>query len=64
VRFLKETTHTHTHTHTHTRTAEEQVKFLKEQLPTVEDSFFDYLRSLDCSQVKLYAFEEGSILYL
>ncbi len=38
---------------------EEHIAFLRLQLVHAEDEFFDYLRSLDCSQVKVLAFKEG-----
>ena len=38
---------------------EEHIAFLRLQLIHAEDAFFDYLRSLDCSNVKVLAFREG-----
>jgi nicotinic acid phosphoribosyltransferase len=38
---------------------EEHISFLRLQLRHAEDAFFDYLRSLDCSQVTVLAFKEG-----
>ena len=32
-------------------------------MPNAGDDFFEYLRSLDCSQVCVYAFQEGSVVF-
>ena len=40
---------------------EEHIAFLKDQMPTAGDDFFEYLRNLDCSQVITDAFKEGSM---
>ena len=42
---------------------EQHIAFLREQMPTAGDDFFEYLGSLDCSQVKIYAFKEGSVVF-
>ena len=42
---------------------EEHIAFLKEQMPAAGEDFFDYLRNLDCSQVKVHAFQEGSVVF-
>jgi nicotinate phosphoribosyltransferase len=42
----------------------EQVAFLKKKLPpTVEDEFFEYLLTLDCSQVTIHAMAEGTVVF-
>ncbi len=38
---------------------EEHIAFLRLQLVHAEDEFFDYLRGLNCSEVKVLAFKEG-----
>jgi len=42
---------------------DQHIAFLREQMPTAGDDFFEYLSSLDCSQVKVYAFKEGSVVF-
>ena len=39
----------------------EHVDYLRTLLPDCEDGFFSYLLSIDCSQVQLYAMEEGTV---
>lgn len=39
------------------------LSYLKERMPQCEDAFFQYLRALDCSQVKVYAIKEGSVVF-
>jgi nicotinate phosphoribosyltransferase len=41
------------------RFTEEHIAFLRLQLVHAEDEFFEYLGSLNCSQVKVFAFQEG-----
>ena len=41
---------------------EEHIAFLRLQLRASE-SFFDYLKGLDCSEIKMYAFKEGSVVF-
>jgi len=41
----------------------EMTSYLRQIMPTCEDEFMDYLESLDCSQVKLYAIAEGTIVF-
>jgi len=42
---------------------DQHIAFLREQIPTAGDDFFEYLSTLDCSQVKVYAFKEGSVVF-
>ncbi|XP_020088781.1 nicotinate phosphoribosyltransferase 2-like [Ananas comosus] len=42
---------------------EEEISFLRSAMPTCEDGFFDYLRSIDCSDVEVYAIPEGSVVF-
>lgn len=39
------------------------IEYLKEIMPTCEEAFFNWLLELDCSEVKIYAIEEGSIVF-
>ncbi|KAM0823877.1 hypothetical protein ACQ4PT_070568 [Festuca glaucescens] len=42
---------------------EEEIRFLQAALPTCEDGFFEYLSSIDCSDVEVYAIPEGSVVF-
>uniref|UniRef100_A0ACD6A8A6 Uncharacterized protein n=2 Tax=Avena sativa TaxID=4498 RepID=A0ACD6A8A6_AVESA len=42
---------------------EEEISFLRAALPTCEDGFFEYLSSIDCSEVEVYAIPEGSAVF-
>uniref|UniRef100_M8CQK8 nicotinate phosphoribosyltransferase n=1 Tax=Aegilops tauschii TaxID=37682 RepID=M8CQK8_AEGTA len=42
---------------------EEEINFLRTALPTCEDGFFEYLSSIDCSDVEVYAIPEGSAVF-
>lgn len=43
---------------------EEEIAFIQASLPpTCEDGFYDYLRGIDCSDVEVYAFPEGSVVF-
>lgn len=39
------------------------IDYLKTIMPTCEPAFFDYLLGLNCSKVKIYAIDEGSLVY-
>lgn len=39
------------------------VEYLKSIMPSCESEFFDWLMSLDCSRVKIYAMREGSVVF-
>ena len=42
----------------------EDIEYLREEiLPNAEPDFFDYLESLDCKQVSVYAVHEGSVVF-
>ncbi|CEL99239.1 unnamed protein product [Vitrella brassicaformis CCMP3155] len=41
----------------------DQIEYLKGQLPTAKEGFFDFLKKLDCSKVTVYAIPEGSIVF-
>ncbi|KAF0912391.1 hypothetical protein E2562_014039 [Oryza meyeriana var. granulata] len=42
---------------------EVEIKFLRSAMPTCEDGFFEYLSSIDCSDVEVYAIPEGSVVF-
>ncbi|KAG2533979.1 nicotinate phosphoribosyltransferase 1-like [Panicum virgatum] len=42
---------------------EEEIKFLRTVMPTCEDGFFEYLSSIDCSDVEVYAIPEGYVVF-
>jgi nicotinate phosphoribosyltransferase len=42
---------------------EEEIKFLQTVMPTCEDGFFEYLSSIDCSDVEVYAIPEGYVVF-
>ena len=42
---------------------DQHITFLRQQMPTAGDDFFEYLRTLDCSEVKVHAFKEGSVVF-
>ncbi|HSB07279.1 MAG TPA: nicotinate phosphoribosyltransferase, partial [Thermodesulfobacteriota bacterium] len=41
----------------------DHMAYLKEQMPQCEKGFFDWLKSVDCSRMKIYAFKEGTIAF-
>jgi len=43
--------------------AADHITYLKEQMPQCEKGFFDWLKSVDCSRLKIYALREGTIAY-
>ncbi|XP_031108014.1 nicotinate phosphoribosyltransferase 2-like isoform X3 [Ipomoea triloba] len=43
---------------------EDDIAFLRQSLPSsCEDGFFEYLRSIDCSDVEIYSISEGSVVF-
>jgi nicotinate phosphoribosyltransferase len=42
---------------------DDHITYLKEQMPQCEKGFFDWLKSVDCSKMKVYAMEEGTISF-
>jgi nicotinate phosphoribosyltransferase len=42
---------------------DDHIAYLKEQMPHCEKAFFDWLKSVDCSKMKIYALKEGTISY-
>lgn len=45
------------------RFTEKEMAFLRSAMPTCEDGFFDYLMEIDCSDVEVYAIDEGSVVF-
>jgi len=43
--------------------ADDHIAYLKEQMPQCENGFFDWLKGVDCSKMKIYALEEGTIAF-
>ncbi len=45
------------------RFTDDHVAYLKEQMPQCEKGFFDWLKNVDCSRLKMYALKEGTISF-
>jgi len=45
------------------RFSDDHIAYLREQMPKCEKGFFDWLKSVDCSKMKIYAFKEGTISF-
>jgi len=45
------------------RFTDDHIAYLKEQMQQCEKGFFDWLKSVDCSRMKIYALKEGTISY-
>ena len=41
----------------------EQVDYLRKIMPAVDQGFFDWLKTVDCSNVRVYALKEGSVCF-
>lgn len=39
------------------------MEFIKEKVPHAESEFFEYLEKLDCSQLKIHAVKEGTVVF-
>jgi nicotinate phosphoribosyltransferase len=42
---------------------DDHIAYLKEQMPQCEKGFFEWLKSVDCSRMKIYALKEGTISF-
>ncbi|KAF1331295.1 Nicotinate phosphoribosyltransferase, partial [Globisporangium splendens] len=42
---------------------ESDIAYLRVALPNAENAFFEWLATLDCSQIKVYAIKEGTIVF-
>ena len=47
----------------HFHFSEEHVAYLKEQMPECDPGFFDWLRGVDCSRMRIYAMKEGTVAF-
>eukprot|EP00283_Hemiselmis_rufescens_P007101 CAMPEP_0173429430 /NCGR_PEP_ID=MMETSP1357-20121228/8148_1 /TAXON_ID=77926 /ORGANISM="Hemiselmis rufescens, Strain PCC563" /LENGTH=550 /DNA_ID=CAMNT_0014393619 /DNA_START=32 /DNA_END=1684 /DNA_ORIENTATION=- len=47
----------------HYKFTPEHIAYLRSQMPAAKPEFFDYLRDLDCSQVRVHALQEGSVVF-
>lgn len=47
----------------HYKFTEEHINYLQLQMPLAQPEFFDYLRGIDCSKVKVHALPEGSVVF-
>jgi nicotinate phosphoribosyltransferase len=45
------------------RFAEDDIEYLRDILPRAEEGFFAYIKGLDCSSMKIYAMEEGTVVF-
>jgi nicotinate phosphoribosyltransferase len=43
--------------------SDDHIAYLKQQMPQCESGFFDWLKSVDCSRMKVYALKEGTISF-
>lgn len=41
----------------------EHIKYLKTLMPSCEEEFFEYLSTVDCSDIKIYAMKEGTVCF-
>ena len=42
---------------------DDHIAYLKEQMPQCQKGFFDWLKRVDCSNMKIYALKEGTVAY-
>jgi nicotinate phosphoribosyltransferase len=45
------------------RFTDDHIAYLKEQMPQCEKGFFNWLKGVDCSRMRIYAFKEGTISF-
>lgn len=43
--------------------SDSHIAYLRRQMPRCESTFFDWLKSVDCSKMKIYAFKEGTMSF-
>eukprot|EP00743_Colponemidia_sp_Colp-15_P001417 GILK01001554.1.p1 GENE.GILK01001554.1~~GILK01001554.1.p1 ORF type:complete len:579 (-),score=86.69 GILK01001554.1:80-1774(-) len=48
---------------THFKFSEEHISYLKKIMPRCEAAFFEYLSKVDCSNLKVYAIKEGTLVF-
>lgn len=42
---------------------DEQVDYIKEIMPSCDEKFFNWLKTVDCSKIKIYAIKEGTVIF-
>ncbi len=47
----------------HLHFTDDHIRYLREQMPQCEQTFFEWLKGVDCSRMKIYALKEGTIAY-
>jgi nicotinate phosphoribosyltransferase len=47
----------------HYHFSDDHIAYLRDQMPQCERGFFDWLKSVDCSRMKVYAFKEGTVAF-
>jgi len=47
----------------HFRFTDEHIAYLREQMPQCKKGFFDWLKNVDCSGMKVHAFKEGTVSF-
>jgi nicotinate phosphoribosyltransferase len=47
----------------HFHFTDDHIAYLRDQMPLCEAGFFDWLKDVDCSRMKVYALKEGTIAY-
>ncbi|KAH8074757.1 nicotinate phosphoribosyltransferase [Aureococcus anophagefferens] len=45
------------------KVTDDDVEYLRTLLPRPEDEFFEWIRSVDCSKVQIYAVREGTVVF-
>eukprot|EP00339_Tiarina_fusa_P005346 CAMPEP_0117019404 /NCGR_PEP_ID=MMETSP0472-20121206/14905_1 /TAXON_ID=693140 ORGANISM="Tiarina fusus, Strain LIS" /NCGR_SAMPLE_ID=MMETSP0472 /ASSEMBLY_ACC=CAM_ASM_000603 /LENGTH=512 /DNA_ID=CAMNT_0004724381 /DNA_START=76 /DNA_END=1614 /DNA_ORIENTATION=+ len=43
--------------------SDDEIEYLKSALPTCSPDFFDYLKNINCNNVRVYAIPEGSVVF-
>ena len=42
---------------------EKEIQFVRQMFPLADEKFFDWLRHIDCRNVKVYACDEGTVVF-
>lgn len=45
------------------RFKEDQINYIKNIMPTCEEAFFNWLKTVDCSKIKIYSIKEGTVVF-
>lgn len=43
--------------------SDDHIAYLRKEMPQAESGFFDWLKGVDCSRIKVYALKEGTVAY-